>query len=290
MVTQFIFGTVGAPPSTPPRPGGSLGAIARIQELRLGALELAWVQSVNATDKSCAVIKAAAEEHGVALSVHAPYFINLNADDQQWPAGRERLMKAARAGYKAGATDIIFHPGTYFGQPPEQVYEIARPRLADVVAELRAQGNPVTLRPETMGKSAMFGALEETLRLARDIDGVLPCIDFAHLHARRGDGSFNSYGEFLDALKLVKAGLGRRGIQHLHIHLSGIEYTAKGERNHLMLQEADIKYRELLRALVDMGAGGRILCESPNQEVDAILLQKTYQRLTGRRQGNKVTE
>jgi deoxyribonuclease-4 len=286
MTDELIFGTVGAPSSTPPKPGGSSGAIARIKELKLGALELAWVQSVVATDKTCAAIKAAAEEQGIALSVHAPYFINLNADAKQWPPSRERLMKAARAGFKAGATDIIFHPGTYFGQPPEQVYRVAYERLAGVVAELRAEGNTVTLRPETMGKSAMFGTLEETIQLSRDVEGVLPCIDFAHLHARRGDGSFNSYDEFMSALRLVAAGLGRRGIRHLHLHMSGIEYSAKGERNHLMLKEADLKYRDLLRALIDIGAAGRVMVESPDQEVDAVLLQKAYKRLAARRRGD----
>ena len=288
MSNELIFGTVGAPSSTPPKPGGSTGAIARIKELKLGALELAWVQSVVATDKTCAAIKAVAEEQGIALSVHAPYYINLNADGKQWPASRERLMKAARAGFKAGATDIIFHPGTYFGQPPEQVYRVAHERLAGVVAELRAEGNTVTLRPETMGKSAMFGTLEETIQLSRDVEGVLPCIDFAHLHARRGDGSFNSYDEFMTALKLVAAGLGQRGIQHLHLHLSGIEYTAKGERNHLMLKEADIKYRDLLRALRDIGAAGRVMVESPDQEVDAVLLQKAFRRLAAKRRGDPL--
>ena len=283
MTHELIFGTVGAPSSTPPKPGGSSGAIARIKELKLGALELGWVQSVVATDKTCAAIKAAAEEQGIALSVHAPYFINLNADGKQWPASRERLIKAARAGFKAGATDIIFHPGTYFGQPPDQVYRVARGRLAGVVAELRAEGNLATLRPETMGKSALFGTLEETIQLSRDVEGVLPCIDFAHLHARRGDGSFNSYDEFTTALRRVAAGLGQRGLRHVHLHMSGIEYGAKGERNHLMLKEADIKYRDLLRALIDIGAAGRVMVESPDQEVDALLLQKTYRRLLSKK-------
>jgi deoxyribonuclease-4 len=283
MSSELIFGTVGAPHSTPPKPGGSPGAIARIKELKLGALELAWVQSVAATDATCAAIRAAAGECGVALSVHAPYYINLNADDKMWPAGRERLMKAARAGFKAGATDIIFHPGSYFGKPPEKVYPIVGERLAGVLVELRAEGNTVTLRPETMGKSAMFGTLEECVQLSRDVEGVLPCIDFAHLHARRGDGSFNSYREFLGALKLIAAALGEQGIRHIHIHMSGIEYGPKGERNHLMLREADIKYRDLLRALVDIGAAGRVVCESPDQEVDAALMQKAYRRMVGSR-------
>ena len=107
------------------------------------------------------------------------------------------------------------------------------------------------LRPETMGKSAMLGTLEETIAWSREIEGVLPCIDFAHLHARAGDGSFNSYKEFSAALKLVKDGLGKRGLQSLHIHLSGIDYGPKGEKKHLSLKEADLKYKELFRALID---------------------------------------
>ena len=170
-------------------------------------------------------------------------------------------------------------------QDPEKVYPIVRQRLAEIVDRLRAETVDVTLRPETMGKSAMFGCLEETVQLSRDVDGVLPCIDFAHLHARPGDGSFNSYQEFGDALKIVAAGLGRRGLETLHIHLSGIEYGPGGEKKHLPLKEADLKYRQLFRALIDIGASGRILCESPLMEEDALLMQRTYRRLRMRAEG-----
>ena len=191
----------------------------------------------------------------------------------------DRLLAAARAGYKAGATDIIFHPGSYMEEDPAKVYPIACRRLAEVVDQLKDEKVHVTLRPETMGKGAMLGTLEETIQLSRDIDGVLPCLDFAHLHARRGDGSFNSYAEFLAALKLVAAGLGPRGLATLHIHLSGIEYGPKGEKKHLPLKEADLKYKELFKALIDLGASGRVLCESPLMEDDALLMQKTYRNL-----------
>jgi len=280
----ILFGTVGSPISTPARPGGSPGGLLRTAELGLGALELAWVQSVTATDKSCELIRKTAQAAGIAVSVHAPYFINLNAQTKELlKAGLARLMAAARAGYKAGATDIVFHPGSYMKQDPDKVYPVARKRLAEVVDQLHAEGVRVTLRPETMGKGAMIGSLEETVQLARDIDGVLPCIDFAHLHARPGDGSFNSYQEFGDALKVVAAGLGQRGLQSLHIHLSGIDYGPGGEKKHLPLKESDLKYRELFKALIDIGASGRILCESPLMEEDALLMQKTYRRLAAKK-------
>lgn len=274
--SSFLFGTVGSPISTPKNPGGTVGGIARTVELRLEAMELAWVQSVRVGEAKCAEIKAAAAENGVALSVHAPYFINLNATADEWPKSRKRLMDAAHYGYLAGATDIIFHPGSYFGRLPHDVLALALPRLRECIQELRGAGNPATLRPETMGKSAMLGSLADTLVMAFEIEGVAPCIDFAHLHARPGDGSANSYGEWTAMLKQVKTTLGARALKDLHIHLSGIEYGPKGEKHHLPLAKADLKYKELFRALADMKCTGRILCESPLMEDDALVLQKAW--------------
>lgn len=274
--TSFLFGTVGAPLSTAKKPGGTVGGIQRTAELGLGALELAWVQSVRVTEAKCAEIKAAGVQHRVALSVHAPYFINLNATSDEWPKSRQRLMDAAYYGHLAGATDIIFHPGSYFGRDPKEVLQVAVPRLRDCVKELREAGNPVTLRPETMGKSAMLGSLEDTLVLAAEIEGVLPCLDFAHLHARTGDGSANSYPEWAAMLTLLKKRLGAGALKRLHIHLSGIAYGPKGEKHHLALAEADLKYKDLFRALHDFRCAGRILCESPILEDDALAMQRDW--------------
>jgi deoxyribonuclease-4 len=191
-MAHFLFGTVGSPTSTPKKPGGSPGAVLRIAELGLGALELGWVQSVRVSEDTCRHIKEIADANDIKLSVHAPYFINLNADEEEWPKSRKRLIDAAYYGFLAGATDIIFHPGSYFQRDPQEVLKVAIPRLADCVHELEASDINVVLRPETMGKVAMLGSLEDTLSMSQEIKGVVPCLDFAHLHARTGDGSRNS--------------------------------------------------------------------------------------------------
>ncbi len=281
MTLSFRFGTVGNPLSTPKRPGGSVGGVMRLAELGLDALELGWVRSVRVSEKTCAAIKETAATHGVALSVHAPYFINLNADDEEWPKSRKRLMDAATYGYLAGATDIVFHPGSYFGRPPDEVLPKAIARLQDVVAELKALGIHVTLRPETMGKAAVIGSLEDTLRMSQEVPNVAPCLDFAHLHARPGDGSMNTYDEWAQVLEKYAQALGEEALKNLHIHLSGIEYGPKGERNHLKIQEADLDIRAIFRALQDFHASGRILCESPVLEEDAVLLKAWWQEITG---------
>jgi len=281
MPLSFRFGTVGSPTGTPKKPGGSVGAIQFSQSIGLDALELGWVQAVRVSVETCAAIKQAASQAEVAVSVHAPYYINLNAGDEEWPKSRQRLIDAAHYGDLAGATDIIFHPGSYFERPAADVLKVAIPRLQGCLDELRAAGNPVTLRPETMGKSAMLGSLEDTIEMAKSIHGVLPCIDFAHLHARPGDGTLNSYEEWAARLELVAKTLGVTALKQLHIHLSGIEYGPKGEKNHLPLAESDFDLKGLFRALHACGAGGRILCESPAMEDDALFMRKVWGEVSG---------
>ncbi|HJO34021.1 MAG TPA: TIM barrel protein [Anaerolineales bacterium] len=277
--SDFQFGTVGSPISTPKKPGGSAGAVAHSADLGLSTLELGWVHSVRVKETTCEKINMAAAEHRVALSVHAPYFINLNAKDDEWPKSRKRLMDAAHYGNLAGATDIIFHPGSYFGSPAADVLPLALQRLRACVQELRAAGNPVTLRPETMGKSAMLGSLEDTLQLAQEIPGVAPCIDIAHLHARPGDGSVNTYAEFDAVIKSIGTALGEQALRQLHIHISGIDYGPKGEKRHLPFEDADLRYRDFLRALADNACAGRLLCESPIMEEDALLIKSAWNKI-----------
>lgn len=281
MNSSFRFGTVGSPLKTPKKPGGSVGAIQFSRSLGLEAFELGWVQSVRVSDATCDAICQEATAQDVAISVHAPYFINLNAEADEWPKSRKRLMDAAHYGHLAGATDIVFHPGSYFGRDRAEVLKVALPRLQACAEELEAAGDSVTLRPETMGKSAMLGSLEDTLAMSREIPTVLPCLDFAHLHARPGDGSFNTYDEWGVVLEHYADVLGSDALKRLHIHLSGIEYGPKGERNHLPVLESDLDLKALFRALHKFGCAGRILCESPAMEDDALLMKAAWAEING---------
>jgi deoxyribonuclease-4 len=134
-----------------------------------------------------------------------------------------------------------------------------------------------------MGKSAMLGSLEDTLEMSRQMPGaaVRPCLDFAHLHARAGDGSMNTYDEWARALESVGEALGDHALQEMHVHLSGIAYGPKGEKNHLPVEEADLDIRLLFRALHDFNCSGRILCESPKMEEDALVLKRMWGEVVG---------
>ncbi len=220
-----------------------------------------------------------ASKEGVMLSAHGPYFINLNArEPEKVMASKDRIIQTARVSSLFGAISIVFHAAFYLGDPPDEVYLKVKRNLEEVMRGLREEGNRVWVRPEVTGKATQFGTLEEVLSLSSEIEGVAPCIDFAHLHARTG--GFNSYGEFVSILEEVKRVLGRGALENMHIHVSGIEYTRAGERKHLPLRESDFQYIELLRALKDYGVKGLLICESPNKEEDSLLLKETFDSLS----------
>ena len=120
--------------------------------------------------------------------------------------------------------------------------------------------------------------------MSRAIEGVEPCIDFAHLHARPGDGTMNSYDEWAALLKRYQKVLGKKALKRLHIHLSGIEYGPKGEKNHLELAKCDLKLDALYQALCDFGCAGRILCESPIMETDALNMKREWMKISGEKE------
>ncbi len=270
---SLLFGTAGVPQSTAPQ--STLAAIQEISSLGLDCLEIEFVWGVKMGSELCQKINKKAKELNIALSVHAPYFVNLNSTEEgKRLSSQERLLSSARMAEKCGAKSVVFHCGYYGKSSPEQTYETIKKGLKDVLSILRSERNRVVLRPETMGKKSQFGSLEEILFLCRELDGMLPCIDFSHLHARNGKA--NHYSEFLRILKKIEKKLGMSAIKKMHIHISGVAYSKKGEIKHLILNESDFHYDEWVQALKDFGARGMVICESPNLEQDALMLKELY--------------
>jgi deoxyribonuclease-4 len=272
-VAGLIFGTAGIPISTQPQT--TVDGIRRIAELGLGAMEVEFVQGVYLNEEKARQIAAVARGLNVELSVHAPYFINLNArEDKKTRMGQSILRRTAHIAGALDAHSVVFHAGFYMGDAAEEAYQTIKQRLSEVLARLKAEGICVTLRPEVSGRQSQFGSLEEVLRLCKELPGLQPTIDFAHWHAR--SGGFNSYAEFTAILEQMRGELGDDALEDVHFHIAGIAYGDRGERKHLNLKESDLKYGELLKALADSRVSGVVICESPNREEDTLLLKAGY--------------
>ncbi len=273
---RLFFGTGGVPHSS--RQRSTVAGIERITELGLGCMEIEFVQGVNMGESTARQVAEIARRLGIKLSVHAPYYINLNAHEpQKIKASQKRLLEAARVAALCGAVSVVFHAAFHLGDAPEKTYSAVKGHLGEILDELRAESNPVCLRPEVTGKDTQFGTMEEVIRLSSELSGLAPAIDLAHWHARTK--GFNSYGEMVQSLDMVRQVLGGAALENMHFHFSGIAYGAKGEIKHLNLKESDSQYLQLLQALKDYSTKGLVICESPNLEEDALLLKTSYDTL-----------
>ncbi|MBI2136514.1 TIM barrel protein [Candidatus Woesearchaeota archaeon] len=273
--TKLNFGTAGIPISTEDR--STENGIRRIKELGLGSMELEFVRVVNISKEKAPIINKIREENDIVLTCHGQYFINLNAvENEKIAASKQRILNAARIANLCGAFSMTFHAAYYLNMEKASVYKTVKDNLKEIIEILKQENNKIWIRPETTGKETQFGNMQEILQLSQELDQIMPCIDFSHLHARY-NGKFNTYEEFSQILQQVEKALGKEGLHNMHIHTAGIAYTAKGEKNHLNLKDSDLNYKELCKAWKDFGIKGAVTCESPNIEEDALLLKKTYE-------------
>ncbi len=242
---KLIFGSSGIPASTQPR--NTVEGTRHSRRLGLGAMEMAFVHSVNISEAASYAVAKAAREEKIILTCHAPYYINLNSVGAKLAASQKRIYDSARILGMCGGWSVAFHAGFYMGQPKETAYEKTKSALAQVRKRLADNGINVWLRPETMGKGAQMGSLDEAIRLSQDVEGVLPAVDWGHLQAR-SHGEANGKEAFLDVLSKVETLLGKDALKNLHCHVEGMEFSEKGERRHLTLEEGTLKYRELVEA------------------------------------------
>jgi len=270
------IGISGSPESTPR--SGTEHAVRRCRELGIDALEMAWVHSVRMGRESAERVRAVAARLDVSLSVHAPYYINLNSRDaEKRRASIERIVAAGRAAVWAGARDVVLHLAWNHDDPPDSVMAAVVDGLRQALEELGEHADHVILRPELMGKRSQFGDLDEVLDLCREVPRLAPCIDIAHLHARTG--AWNTVDEFERLWDAVAEKLGEHELRRAHVHISGIAYGPSGENRHLSFEEADLDYRGFLQVLARRGVRGTLVVESPAREDDVRLLADAWREI-----------
>ncbi|MBI4146647.1 TIM barrel protein [Candidatus Woesearchaeota archaeon] len=274
---SLLFGTPGIPMSTQPR--DTMNGIKQVKALGLDAMEFEFVQSVHVNEQFAPQLKKLASDLGVVLTCHGQYFVNLAATEPaKYHASVNRMLSAAKRVHECGGYSITWHMGYYLGRPKPQVHEMVVKGVKEVVKTLKDEGVDIWIRPETTGKETQWGDLQETIKLSQEVEGVLPCVDFGHLHARY-NGTNNTLEEFRGILSQIENGLGREALDNMHIQCCGINYGPKGEKNHLNLEESDMNWKDMIKAWKEFKIKGVVITESPNIEGDALLLKREFSKL-----------
>lgn len=272
---KLHFLTAGQPLSTDG--AGYERAFQILDELKLDGMELEFVHGIRISEKSKNQVKNASKNK--VLTAHAPFYINLNAKEpEKIESSIKYITDTAELTKELGGYSITYHAAYYMGKDKEKVYETVKSATQRIIDNLEMSNNDIWVRPETTGKGTQWGDLDEVIKLSNDFEQVLPCIDFSHLHAR-SIGLFNTYDEFCRIFERIGTEIGDYALENFHAHAAGIEYGDKGERKHLIFEESDMNYKDLLKAFKKFDVKGVLVCESPNIEGDAQLLKAYYESL-----------
>lgn len=248
-----------------------------LKEMNLDGMELEFVHGVRMSDSNRDFVKEMSKDF--VITAHGPFYINLNSqEEEKIDASLQRIIDTAYVAKQAGAFSITYHAAFYMGKYKETVYNQVKTQTRRILDVLENENIDVWIRPETTGKATQWGDLDEIIRLSKDFEQVLPCVDFSHLHAR-SVGEYNTYDEFSKILEKIGTEIGQYALENFHGHLAGIEYTSKGEKQHLNLENSDMNYKDLIKAMKKFGVKGALVCESPNIEDDCKLLKDYYMSL-----------
>lgn len=254
-------------------------AMKWVSDLGLNAFEYSFGRGVGLKQETAEKIGNEARLYDVALSVHAPYYINLATDVvESKEKNIQYILKSAEAARAMGAKRMVVHPGSCSGQSRERAMENIKTATLEILNILEREGFDIAFCPETMGKVNQIGSLEEILDICNLDKRLIPAIDFGHLYART-KGGIRTSKDFENILDAIEDALGFERLNTMHCHLSKIEYTAQGEKRHLIFDQTEYgpDYQPLIALFADKKINPVVICESQGTMAkDALSLKKAY--------------
>ena len=254
-----------------------------VRDMGLDCFEYSFGRGVRMTEAKAISIGDAFREQNVEISVHAPYYINFaNPSDESAQNSYNYVLDSGRVLKLMGGRRCVFHSATQGKMEREAAVALAEERLK-VLRDYIYMNNLQDLYfcPETMGKIAQIGTLEEIVRFCKIDEVYLPCIDFGHLNARE-QGSLKTVSDYKDRLEYMIAELGYDRVKHFHVHFSKIQYSAKGEVRHLTFEDTQYgpEFEPLAAALAELKLEPYIVSESAGtQAEDALAMKECYTRI-----------
>ncbi len=255
-------------------------AAAWLKERGLNAFEYSFGRGVRLKEETGRDIAAEFDANGIAMSVHAPYYINFCTDDlEKREASINFLLQAMRAGTYLNAKRTVFHPGSCSKMDRETAKGYAMEAFKEALERIKAEGLIGLPCPETMGKINQFGTLDEVLELCTLREDLVPTIDFGHLDAR-GIGAIKGRADYEAILDAIENKLGRDRLRMMHVHFSKIEHTRAGEKRHVTFADEGFTpdFLPLAELLAERDLTPVVICESAGtQAEDALTMKEMYE-------------
>lgn len=237
------------------------------------------MRGIRMTEEDAEKVREAAEATDVEIHVKAPYYINLAGDERNVEMSFHKIIAAGKLADIMGAETVVFHPGFYGDLSKEETMKRVVANLREIRNVFVREGWKPRLGIEVMGKRNVFGSLEEVIEVCQRVKGVIPVIDFGHIHAR-SNGMLQDPEDFQGVFdKLAPLGL-----KHYLIHFTGIHYENGNARYRLPIKKGDLKFEPLCEVLLENNYNATIVSTSPILEHDAMYMNIVFDRVKDRRE------
>lgn len=256
----------------------SLDAPKWVFDMGLGAYEYQCGKGVKISEEAAKKLGARADEYGIALSVHAPYYISLSSvEKEKRDKSIDYILKTLRVAKAMGAKRIVVHSGTAGSITRREAMELAKDTLSRSVAAAKEAGfGDIFICPETMGKVKQLGSVDEVIELCQLDEMLIPTIDFGHVNSMTL-GGLKTKADFEKIFDVLQNKLGGWRAKNFHAHYSRIEYTNAGEKKHHTLAEAEYEpdFEPIAESIARRKLSPVIICESRGTQTrDAVRMQE----------------
>ncbi len=243
-------------------------------------LELFW--SMARSYRELKILGELAKELDIRLTLHTPYYMDLVSNGNLTETSLDYIVWGGLLANEVGADIVVNHIGLYGGLSKEQ----AMKNVASNVRYLKKRYKELKLKPklgfEVSGKQALFGDLDEIITLVKKVRGILPIVNFAHLHARE-NGRFKEPKDFAEVLDMVEPYM--KGDHY--VEFSGVEYENGNELRLTPIKKGDLKFETFANAIYEHDYNITVISSSPLLEHDAAYMRAILERVIQRKMGKK---
>ncbi len=249
------------------------------KEQGLDLFEYSFGRGINLREEKALILNKAFSENNIKLSVHAPYYINFaNPDEEKAENSYRYVIDSAVMAKQMGAERVIFHPATQGKETRETAVLRTKERLNRLAQIIHAEKlDDIIYCPETMGKLAQIGTIEEVTDFCLIDEVFMPTVDFGHVNARE-QGSLKTTEDFLSRMQYMIDKLGYERMKNFHVHFSKIQYSGKGEVRHLNFDDEIYgpDYEPFIDACLKLKLEPNVICESAGNQADDAMTMKSY--------------
>ncbi|QLH75194.1 MAG: TIM barrel protein [Methanomassiliicoccales archaeon] len=227
--------------------------------------------------KELKILGKMGKELDVELTMHTPYYMDLTSGNELTQKSIDSIRWAGLLTNQMEGTMVVSHIGLY-GDPEKmskrQAYKVIKENIEDIMDFWSRNKLKPKLGFETSGRQEVFGSLEELLELADDVEGIVPVLNFAHLHARQ-NGTLREpqdFGELFDKVESYVGG-------HFYTHFAGVEHEGGNEKRVTPIKKGDLRFEPLAEYLAEENPDCTIISSSPLLEHDAMYMKVIYERI-----------